>query len=134
MHNDLISRSKLKKTINDFYDSHFIGIVANELITYANAVDTAIDIAPTVEVDKEFIDKIRATGNFKNGYQLAKNYYKRPQGEWIKISAKAFKCKDCNYVTDIEYPYCPICGNKMVNDEFGNCGADMRGEKNETDN
>jgi len=40
----------------------------------------------------------------------------RPQGEWIRISAKAFKCKDCNYVTDIEYFYCPVCGNKMVND------------------
>lgn len=49
MNNDLISRSELRKAVNDFYDNHFKGLVPNELITYAEAVDNFIDNAPTVE-------------------------------------------------------------------------------------
>ena len=48
MNNDLISRSELKKAINEFFDNHFKGLVSNELITYAKAVDNAIDNAPSV--------------------------------------------------------------------------------------
>lgn len=76
------------------------------------------------------LNMVEAHGLADEAKKLAiKALEERPQGEWIRISAKAFKCKDCNYVTDIKYPYCPICGNKMINDEFGNCSADLRGEE-----
>lgn len=31
---DTISRSELKKAVNDFFDNHFTGLVSNDLITY----------------------------------------------------------------------------------------------------
>ena len=67
--------------------------------------------------DKDYNKKSYHAG-FQDGYAEAKEMFKRPHSEWIRISAKAFKCKDCNYATDVKYPYCPICGNKMINDEF----------------
>ena len=94
MNNDLISRSALKKAINDFYDNHFKGLVPNELITYAKAVDNAIDNAPTAE--------------------------ERPQGEWI-IDGHHICCNRCNeYICDtdregnkIPDSFCPNCGADM---------------------
>ena len=71
-------------------------------------------------VDYKDFDRLSYHAGFQDGYAEAKEIFKRPQGEWIRISPKAFKCKDCNYVTDVKYPYCPICGDKMVNDEFSN--------------
>ena len=62
MDNDLISRSRLRM--------NFIQAVEDENPElYGEIILDLIDNAPTVEVDKEFIDKIRAMSNFKNGYQ-----------------------------------------------------------------
>ena len=58
MNNDLISRSELKKAVNDFFDNHFKGLVSNELITYAKAVDNAIDNAPTISPYKAIHDEL----------------------------------------------------------------------------
>lgn len=49
MNNDLISRSALRKAVNDFYDNSFKGTVSSDLIKYAEAVDSLIDNAPTIE-------------------------------------------------------------------------------------
>ena len=46
-----------------------------------------------------------------------------PQGEWIRLSARLYKCNDCGYITDVEHPYCAVCGKIM-----------QKGSKNETDN
>ena len=47
--------------------------------------------------------------------------YERPQGEWIKIGeiGLAYKCNKCDEVSVMPENFCP------------NCGADMRGKKNE---
>lgn len=40
----------------------------------------------------------------------------RPQGEWIRLSERLYKCKNCGYIADAKYPFC-------------HCGADMRGKE-----
>lgn len=72
MKNDLISRSELKKAVNGFFDNHFKGLVSNELITYAKAVDNAIDNAPTVEPDNEY-GAIQYSNGFNDGFTTAKD-------------------------------------------------------------
>ncbi len=121
---DLISRSKLKKVINDFYDSHFIGVVPNELITYANAVDTAIDIAPTVDL-KDIYQEGHYDGHLE-GYTKAINE-RKPQGEWKIIEHETlylmgiYQCNLCSY----KY----ACPDEFVRNFCPNCGADMRGKE-----
>jgi hypothetical protein len=127
---DLISRSRLKETINAFYDAHFVGCVSNELITYAKGVDIFIDNAPTVEPETSrlaLIEDIRkkqmdADKAFLEGYERGKN--ERPQGEWIPLFAhNIYKCSECERTIGLttdetlsDYPFC-------------HCGADMRGDK-----
>ena len=41
---------------------------------------------------------------------------KRMNGEWNKIHWKAFRCSECNRISEYHTNFCP------------NCGADMRGE------
>lgn len=85
----LIDADALKKAIDkEFEKADLTDYEACSCV--CEIYDKCIDNAPTVEVDKDFIDKIRATGNFKNGYQLAKNYYKRQQGECTER-----KCCEC---------------------------------------
>ena len=38
------------------------------------------------------------------------------KGHWIKIHWKAFRCSECNKISEYSTDFCP------------NCGADMRGE------
>ena len=90
-----------------------------------------VDIKGEIEGDYEIIGKYdeRPQGeyteedmkrtikeNFDLGYEMAKNKYKRPQGEWIRIDAFVVKCSVCG-VESFETPFCPLCG------------ADMRGEE-----
>ena len=52
--NVLIRREALREKVNAFYDSHFKGLVPDELITFAKAVDDFIDNAqPVTTEDKE---------------------------------------------------------------------------------
>ena len=94
---DLISRLELKKAVNDFYDNHFKGLVANELITYAKAVDNAIDNAPTVDTERPHWIKI-FENPFTNGYV----------------------CSVCGHKIQVTEQFFP----KVT--ECENCGADMR--------
>lgn len=118
MNNDLISRSELKKVINDFYDSHFIGAVPNELITYANAVDTAIDITPTVDLWQL---QQKAT---ENALKKAEVLYGRPQGEWYYNCQNGWHCSLCHKAVK----FMPTIMGKANFDFCPNCGADMRGK------
>lgn len=54
MNDDLISRSALRKAVNDFYDNSFEGIVSSDLIKYAKAVDDFIDNASTIQVCQKY--------------------------------------------------------------------------------
>lgn len=82
-----------------------------------NAILNAINNAPTVE--QKYYERIIA--------QINPVIEERPHGEWIKWNFKTFgamgdweyKCSNCEKVYDGEYNFCP------------NCGADMRGNKNE---
>lgn len=117
MNNDLISRSDLKdrlakhQPILDFeWDNN-------------NLIASIIDNAPTVEVPT-YTDLIEAN---KEGYNNARRLYERPQGEWIdpqNVGANN---------------WCSVCGKFILHYDgicnyCSNCGADMRGKKNETDN
>lgn len=62
---DLISRSALRKEVNTFYDNHFIGLVPNELIKYAQAVDDFIDNAPAVEPERSQGDLISRSALYR---------------------------------------------------------------------
>ena len=86
MNNDLISRSELRKAVNDFYDNHFKGLVPNELITYAEAVDNFIDNAPTVVPERPQCNQIAWEQGYEVGYAQGKS--ERPQGEWIPVSKR----------------------------------------------
>lgn len=44
----------------------------------------------------------------------------RPKGEWIKATESTWKCSLCKGIMFVESNYCPFCG------------ADMRGDQNET--
>lgn len=69
-------------------------------------LDKIINNAPTVEL---------RMGRMTNGVIIP---IERPQGEWIRLSNRLYKCKNCGYISDYKYPFC-------------HCGADMRGKKNE---
>ena len=120
----LIDANALKEEINAFYDNHFKGLVPNELIEYAKAVDNAIDNAPTVESEPYFKKaekdkRIYESGykdgqnkrpqdeitdndireaikaGYENGYSMAQAKYQRPQGEWIKDNSGDRFCSEC---------------------------------------
>ena len=56
---------------------------------------------------------------YRRGYEKGKA--DRPKGEWIE-SVYDLMCSNCENTQEYEkFPYCPYCG------------ADMRGEDNETD-
>lgn len=130
MNNDLISRSELRKAVNDFYDNHFKGLVSNELITYAKAVDNAIDNAPTVDFEKlgESLNcQIRATYGSCDDCLLScpRNELikllglAKPQDRWGKWSVSEIQCPNCleYFQTDCyskeELNKCPCCGAKL---------------------
>ena len=105
MNNDLISRSELKKAVNDFFDNHFKGLVSNELITYAKAVDSAIDNAPTVFS----CNACKNMGNERecvdcHDYSNYVHYEERPQDESISLEDGLKKARRGNYVIyDVDF-------------------------------
>lgn len=125
MKNDLISRSELKKAVNDFFDNHFKGLVPNELITYAEAVDNAIDSTLTVEfTEEQAIDKLHETGWL---IRHDKEMTERLQGEWIDYSNEGYvECPFCGSATNCE-------DNKDELHYCWNCGAEMRQEETKDD-
>ena len=103
----LIDADVLKKAVNTFYDNRFNGLVPNELIEYAKAVDNLIDNFPTVDAIVNTIEV-------------------RPQGKW-KITRLQ------NNFDDV---YCPFCNARPTRSEYGyylldkfchDCGARLEG-------
>ena len=93
---------------------------------YTKGFDTGVETARSKgEYIKEDILQI-IKENFDIGYEMAKNKYKRPKGEWIEtqrgIHITDYKCSCCGrtvrddtgYDMASDYPFC-------------HCGADMRG-------
>lgn len=148
MNSDLISREALREKVNAFYDSHFKGLVPNELITYAKAVDDLIDNAPTVEISDyqkralELVDNLKDKGAINNRERgtlrraiLLKPA--RPQGEWITIHRQnsfrqnvvCFECNKCHkYLLPIRHTMiteplevCPNCGADLRNPNCVRC-------------
>ena len=121
MKDDLISRSALRKAVNDFYDSSFEGIVSSDLIKYAQAVDDYIDNAPTVDsLDLDVHIGGRCCGKRQRLLDEL-----RPKGKWELYQYQESRKKDwyCTACATIvkkplekKYIFCPYCG------------ADMRGE------
>ena len=90
-----------------------------EYLKQKEAYDLAIKALETGEVYMTGEDYNLYMEGYKSGLSDGRKDAERPQGEWIRISETYFKCKDCNHLTVIKYLYCPICGNKMVNNELG---------------
>ena len=117
MNNDLISRSELKKAIDnlqytdDFCQKHQID---NSISLYM--LEKIIDNAPTVETH----DTVNMYCD-KDTQIIVEQI--RPQGEWeepFEMNGKTYhKCNHCHISSELILidKFCP------------NCGADMRGEK-----
>jgi len=113
---DLISREALRKRLDELHWTLECGFDKRIYL------DSIIDNAPTVEAFTEEDIKQAIKENFDIGYEMAKNKYARPKGEWIKMSDRYgvyFACEKCGY--DRERAITNFCPN---------CGADMRGNNN----
>ena len=139
---DLISRKALRENVNAFYDSHFKGLVPNELITYAKAVDDLIDNAPPVETDIEVVAKDAYEHGYTDGW---KERFGEPdgrsKGEWKLVKDKGnnihAECPFCKFqIKCIAYNYSiwevrQFIKNGDFDFEFPNfcenCGAQMKG-------
>ena len=129
--NDLIRRGDLRESVNAFYDNRFKGLVPNELIEYAQAVDRLIDNALTVEqftifcenADEKDIEDMKA--ELRNVLKEAK-----PQGYWIgkgrdsRGYCACFECSNCGaYIyplsleKELDYNGCPYCFADMRGDD-----------------
>ena len=72
-------------------------------------------------------DAIEAiTKQITDALRLVTGYYVRPQdvvekkrGEWFDVGSMSCRCSNCGCKANKEYSFCP------------NCGADMRGRKDE---
>lgn len=95
----LINANALKEEIK-----HFKGLVPTGLIEYAQAVDSLIDNAPTVDKGYDF----GYADGHGEGYELGKN--SRPQAK------DDLSCQYCKYddKASTEYP-CTICKNNHPN-------------------
>ena len=87
----LIDANALRKQVNAFYDEHFKGLVPNELIKYAQAVDDFIDNAPTVDAIVNTIEV-------------------RPKGEWTNKHFEHADCSLCGRTNDYHGGFCKYCG------------------------
>lgn len=104
-----------------------------EDFTYLHFID-AIDDAPTVEPRTEYGTDGQAYRLFISGGQVVPDmlqgwkYEERPRGEWIVVSNDIINhhvdciCSKCGHAGDFQDKFCR------------ECGVDMRGADNETDN
>ena len=121
---DLISRSALKENLRE---NHYFGM-------FTENICEVIDNAPTVETYTEEDMKRTIKENFDLGYEMAKNKYERPKGEWIeKPITEKFGIGNFTRHAVV----CSVCEGSGEDSEgipqktnfCPNCGADMRGEK-----
>ena len=125
----LIDADALRKAVNDFYDNHFNGLVPNELITYAEAVDNAINNAPKVELNDKSLEIARKSIELGRNVGKLEGKLERPQGEWID-TASGYKCSVCGEENDYAYDEYK---HKFTDYFCPNCGSDMRQEETKDD-
>ena len=96
----LIDADALKKAIDDAY-REYDGYDPQDLMRFAERVDTEIDNAPTVyPICEDKACKYRAN--------------KRPHGKWIlHQDSKTWECDKCGKNQVMWSNYCPNCGAKM---------------------
>lgn len=134
MSNDLISRSALKKKIEEVqYTQEFCIEHKIDYSVSMQMLGMAIDNAPTVEpFEPDYVGaerlKARQRGyeeGYHRGMEIGKTLNpKIKQGEWIYIGQRnGLKVVECTNCHKRQYGSMKYCGN---------CGADMRGEKNES--
>ena len=124
----------LKEAIEEVKDN-YDGYEPDDLGKFMNKVDDLIDNAPTVEEvsEIEFKEPLPPV----KAQKIVKTLSRRPKGAWIsrsyyRLSTKQYDCKMtiCSECKE-EYSYDNETGIDMFNYSFcPNCGADMRGEKN----
>ena len=96
-----------------------------------------IDNAPTVE------QEVYITGEdynlYMRGYNQARKDFERPQGEWIDKHITSCG-KILQWRANVLEQKCSVCGRYSLkwvetipSNYCQNCGADMRGDKNEND-
>ena len=102
----LIDADELKKAIKNYYLSCALD----------NEVYDIIDNAPTIESEPYFEKAEKDKRIYEQGFKDGQNT--RLQGEWILHFDKYF-CTNCGCIVKDKTMYCP------------NCGANMRGEKND---
>lgn len=111
----LINADELKETIFEKTDSlEDLWDTAGVL----NAINNTKTVEP--EITDEDIKQAIQEG-YKTGYEAAKVKYERLQGEWNYIQPGMAVC-----------PFCGATPHKDYKNFCANCGADMRGEKNES--
>ena len=113
MNNDLISRSALKDALSE---AHINRTLTFDIATFG-CVMKIIDLAPTVEAYTEEDAKQAIKDSFDSGYEMAKNKYERPQGEWEFVSRNCWKCSYCQELTNEGKNFCPHCGAEMEGEE-----------------
>ena len=94
-----------------------------EELYWGKRIINEIDNNPTVEfTEEQAIDKLHETGWL---IRHDKEMTERPQGEWITHQTGYLIWEECNQchaqVGTVGMNFCP------------NCGADMRGDKNESE-
>lgn len=96
-----------------------------ELIdAYTKGFDAGVEIARNEKPQGEYTEediKQAIKENFDIGYEMAKNKYERPKGEWRpKTDFDGFTycvCSSCNWLNyGDELNFCPNCGAKMKGD------------------
>lgn len=124
--NDLISRSELKKAIEELeiteeivdYDCDDVSTTGvSQYLDRPDVLDL-IDNAPTVEPEKvKESELIKAyTKGFDTGVETVKN--ERPQGEWILRTDTEwhFECNQCKGLSPWKAQFCGVCGADMRQD------------------
>lgn len=132
---DLISRSALKKAIEEVEDN-YDGYEPNDLGKFISKVDELIDNAPTVEIPENEVNCVltmfgkcsyNETGcsdcEIKDKIRKALN--ERPHNKWQPLPLKtlngddivAYESSFCKAVADKKYQHCPKC---LANMEGGN--------------
>lgn len=122
MNNDLISRSELKKAIDDYFETH--------TLHWLSDIEELIDTAPAVEpFEPDYVGAERLAARqrgyadgYHNGIEIGKTLNPRiKQGEWI-IDGHHRRCNYCNEYTctedregnSIPNNFCPFCGAEML--------------------
>lgn len=154
MNNDLISRSELKKAIQNLYDETPDGIVRFGIEKSYDVIDNAPTVEPKaikVNIPEDVKDKLieelskprKAVFDepktltdciiaYGDGYESARRLFERPHGKW-EYNQYDGNAKIGNW-------HCSNCHNicyemKLTYDNYNfcpNCGADMRkGEDND---